>query len=168
MIRMITTFFGVGRLPIAPGTWGSLVALIFGWAAAHFVGVWLLAMLTALAIAIGMWACIQDLADHPTEDPSEIVIDEVAGMWIALLFPAVAFAMPDMSMDWLGPVSMVWPGPIAAFLFFRLFDIKKPWLVGKADQRHDPIGVMLDDIWAGLFAGLATLAAAALYHIVLI
>jgi len=160
MIRMITTFFGVGRLPTAPGTWGSLAALIIGWAAAHFVGVWLLAILTALAIVVGMWACIQDLADRPTEDPSEIVIDEVAGMWIALLFPAVAFAMRDMS--------MVWPGPVAAFLFFRLFDIKKPWLVGKADQRHDPIGVMLDDIWAGLFAGLATLAAAALYHIVLI
>ncbi|WP_294224842.1 phosphatidylglycerophosphatase A [uncultured Shimia sp.] len=168
MIRMITTFFGVGRLPVAPGTWGSLAALIIGWAAAHFVGVWLLAILTALAIVIGMWACIRDLADRPTEDPSEIVIDEVAGMWIALLFPAVAFAMPDMSMDWLGPVSMVWPGPIAAFLFFRLFDIRKPWLVGRADRRHDPIGVMLDDIWAGLFAGLATLAAAALYHIVLI
>ncbi len=160
MIRMITTFFGVGRLPAAPGTWGSLAALIIGWAAAHYVGVWLLAILTALAIVVGMWACIRDLADRPTEDPSEIVIDEVAGMWIALLFPAVAFAMRDMS--------MVWPGPVAAFLFFRLFDIKKPWLVGKADQRHDPIGVMLDDIWAGLFAGVATLAAAALYHIVLI
>ncbi|MFY0618253.1 phosphatidylglycerophosphatase A [Shimia sp.] len=159
MIRLITTFFGVGRLPAAPGTWGSLAALIIGWAVVEFVGVWLLVILCALSIVIGIWACKRDLADRPTEDPSEIVIDEVAGMWIALLFPAVAFAMRDMS--------MVWPGPIAAFLFFRLFDIRKPWLVGRADRRHDPLGVMLDDIWAGVFAGIATMIAAALYHVVL-
>jgi len=76
-----------------------------------------------------------------------------------MLFPAYGFYMRDMS--------MVWPGPIAAFLFFRLFDIKKPWLVGKADRRHDSIGVMLDDLWAGVFAGIATILAAALYHVLL-
>ncbi|CUH53551.1 phosphatidylglycerophosphatase A [Shimia sp. R11_0] len=160
MSNLIATFFGVGRLPFAPGTWGSLAALIIGWAAERYVGVWLLIVLTGLAILAGFWSCNRELSDKPGEDPSEIVIDEVAGMWIALLFPAIAFAMRDMS--------MVWPGPVAAFLFFRLFDIRKPWLVGRADRRHDPIGVMLDDIWAGIFAGFATMAAAALYHMVLI
>ncbi len=159
MTRQITTFFGVGLLPYAPGTWGSLAALLIGWAAERYVGLWLLIVLTALAVIGGFWACQRELADTPNEDPSEIVIDEVAGMWIALLFPAIAFASRDMS--------MVWPGPIAAFLFFRLFDIRKPWLVGRADRRHDPIGVMLDDVWAGIFAGVATLVAAAAYHVVL-
>lgn len=159
MTRQITTFFGVGLLPYAPGTWGSLAALLIGWAAERYVGLWLLIVLTALAVIGGFWACQRELADTPNEDPSEIVIDEVAGMWIALLFPAIAFASRDMS--------MVWPGPIAAFLFFRLFDIRKPWLVGRADRRHDPVGVMLDDVWAGIFAGVATLVAAAAYHVVL-
>ena len=115
MTRQITTFFGVGLLPYAPGTWGSLAALLIGWAAERYVGLWLLIVLTALAVIGGFWACQRELADTPNEDPSEIVIDEVAGMWIALLFPAIAFASRDMS--------MVWPGPIAAFLFFRLFDL---------------------------------------------
>ena len=159
MSTMIATFFGVGRLPFAPGTWGSLAALLIGWAAERYVGLWLLILLTVISIIAGFWACHRELADRPGDDPSEIVIDEVAGMWIALLFPAIAFASRDMS--------MVWPGPIAAFLFFRLFDIRKPWLVGRADRRHDPVGVMLDDVWAGIFAGVATLVAAAAYHVVL-
>ncbi len=55
---------------------------------------------------------------------------------------------------------MPWPGWVAAFLFFRLFDIWKPWLIGRADRRGDAAGVMLDDLWAGLFAGMAVVIAA--------
>ncbi|MCW8842368.1 MAG: phosphatidylglycerophosphatase A [Rhodobacteraceae bacterium] len=160
MSRQISTFFGVGLLPWAPGTWGSLAALLIGWAIEHYLGFWPLVLATLIATGAGFWACQSELRDRPTDDPSEIVIDEVAGMWLAMLFPAFGFYMRDMS--------MVWPGPIAAFLFFRLFDIRKPWLVGRADRRHDPIGVMLDDLWAGVFAGIATILAAALYHIFLI
>jgi phosphatidylglycerophosphatase A len=159
MSRHISTFFGVGLLPWAPGTWGSLAALLLGWGIERYLGFWPLVLATLIAIVAGFWACKVELADRPGDDPSEIVIDEVAGMWLAMLFPAYGFYMRDMS--------MVWPGPIAAFLFFRLFDIKKPWLVGKADRRHDSIGVMLDDLWAGVFAGIATIIAAALYHIFL-
>lgn len=159
MSRQISTFFGIGLLPWAPGTWGSLAALILGWGIERYLGFWPLALATLIATVAGFWACKTELADRPTDDPSEIVIDEVAGMWLAMLFPAFGFYMRDMS--------MVWPGPIAAFLFFRLFDIKKPWLVGHADRRHDPVGVMLDDLWAGVFAGIATIIAAALYHIFL-
>jgi phosphatidylglycerophosphatase A len=57
-----------------------------------------------------------------------------------------------------------WPAPVAAFLFFRLFDIWKPGWVGRADRRGDAAGVMLDDLIAGVFAGLATLGAAFLAH----
>lgn len=159
MSRQISIFFGAGLLPWAPGTWGSLAALILGWGIERYLGFWPLVAATLIATVAGFWACKVELADRPGDDPSEIVIDEVAGMWLAMLFPAYGFYMRDMS--------MVWPGPIAAFLFFRLFDITKPWLVGKADRRHDAVGVMLDDLWAGVFAGIATIIAAALYHIFL-
>ena len=104
----------------------------------------------------------KELADRPTEDPSEIVIDEVAGQWIALLAPSFGFWM--MGLDtWNFP----YPGWVGAFLLFRLFDIWKPWLVGRADRRHDPVGVMLDDIWAGIFAGIGTMLLAGIAHGVL-
>ncbi len=160
MSRQISTFFGVGLLPWAPGTWGSLAALLIGWGIERYLGFWPLVLATLIATIAGFRACKAELADRPGDDPSEIVIDEVAGMWLAMLFPAYGFYMRDMS--------MVWPGPIAAFLFFRLFDITKPWLVGRADRRHDYVGVMLDDLWAGVFAGIATILAAALYHILLL
>lgn len=159
MIRLINTFFYTGLLRPAPGTWGSLAALIVGWGVERYLGFWPLVVATVIVTAIGFWSIGVELKDRPGEDPSEIVIDEVAGMWLAMLFPAAAFWSRDMS--------MVWPGPIAAFLFFRLFDITKPWLVGRADRRHDAPGVMLDDLWAGVFAGICTLIAAALYHVVM-
>ena len=159
MIKLINTFFYSGLLRPASGTWGSLAALIVGWGIERYLGFIPLVIATVLAIGIGFWSIGVELKDKPGEDPSHIVIDEVAGLWLAMLFPAAGFWMRDMS--------MVWPGPIGAFLFFRLFDIWKPWLVGQADRRGDAPGVMLDDLWAGLFAGIATIIAAALYHIVL-
>lgn len=159
MIRLINTFFYTGLLRPAPGTWGSLAALAVGWGIEHYLGFLPLVAATVLVTALGFWSIGAELKDRPGEDPSEIVIDEVAGMWLTLLFPAAGFWMRDMS--------MVWPGPVAAFVFFRLFDITKPSLVGRADRRHDAPGVMLDDLWAGVFAGVCTLIAAALYHVAL-
>ena len=97
---------------------------------------------------------------RPGDDPAEFVIDEVAGQWLALLFPAAAFWWQGTE-DW---AINAYPGWIAAFLFFRLFDIWKPWIIGRADRRHGATGVMLDDLWAGLFAGIATILAGAAYH----
>ena len=162
MTRLLAIFFGAGLLRPAPGTWGSLVAVLLGWAVCRYLGVPVLVLLTVLVTVLGFWAIGAELRDRPGDDPSEFVIDEVAGQWIALLFPALAFWWRGFD-DWLP-----WPAPLTAFLMFRLFDIWKPWLVGRADARHDPAGVMLDDLWAGLFAGIATIVAAALYHIPMI
>ena len=91
MIRALTTFGYVGLLRPAPGTWGSAVAIALG------LGLWRLGGFPALALAMvavtcaGFWACAAALKDRPGEDPSEIVIDEVAGQWVALMFPAGAF-----------------------------------------------------------------------------
>jgi phosphatidylglycerophosphatase A len=161
MSRMLAIFFGLGLLRPAPGTWASLAAVLSGWGLLWLIGFSAMVFATVVVTGLGFWAISKELKDRPTEDPSEFVIDEVAGQWLALLFPAFAFWYKDI--DGLLP----YPAPLAAFLFFRLFDIAKPWLVGKADRRHDPIGVMLDDLVAGVFAGLSTLGAGVIYHLVL-
>jgi len=163
MSRMLATLFGVGLLRPAPGTWASAVAIVLGLAIDRYLGFPALVVATAAVTALGFWACARELADRPGEDPSEIVIDEVAGQWLALLFPAAAFWWRGVE-DW---AVVAYPGWIAAFLFFRLFDIWKPWLIGRADRRHDSAGVMLDDLWAGLFAGIAVIVAAGVAHGVL-
>lgn len=164
MSRVLSIFFGVGLLRPAPGTWGSAVAVILGLLIDRYLGVFALLAATVAIIALGFWACERELRDRPGADPGEIVIDEVAGQWIALLFPAFAFWNRGME-DW---AFTAYPGWVAAFVFFRLFDIWKPWLVGRADRRDDPAGVMLDDLWAGVFAGLAVMAAAGVAHGILL
>lgn len=160
MSRVLATFFGVGRLRPAPGTWGSAVAIGLGLGIDRYLGFWVLVMATIAITAAGFWACGRELADRPGDDPSEFVIDEVAGQWLALLFPAAAFWNRGIE-DW---AVVAYPGWVAAFLFFRLFDIWKPWLVGRADRRQDAAGVMLDDLWAGVFAGFSVIAAAGVAH----
>lgn len=162
--RLIATGFGLGYLRPAPGTWGSLGALISGLAIDYYLGFWALVAATLAATLVGFWACAEELRDRPGADPSEIVIDEIAGQWLTLLFPAFAFWRMGMT-DW---AIAAYPGWIAAFIFFRVFDIWKPWLVGRADRRGDPAGVMLDDLWAGLFAGFAVVLAAGFAHTVLL
>lgn len=160
-MRAVTTFGYVGLLRPAPGTWGSAVALALGLGIDRYFGAPMLALAFVAVTALGFWACGRDLADRPGEDPSEIVIDEVAGQWLALLFPALAF--------YFGPGKdgfLPWPAWVGAFALFRLFDIWKPWLVGRADRRHDAAGVMLDDLWAGLFAGICVIITGIVWHLV--
>ncbi len=170
MTRLLTIFFGAGLLRPAPGTWGSLLALVLGEALIRFMGFPALLLATLAVTALGFWSCGVELAGRPGDDPSEIVIDEVAGQWLTLLFPAAGFyfapaaqAALQASGGWLP-----WPAWIAPFALFRLFDIWKPWIIGHADRRGDAAGVMLDDLWAGLFAGVTTVILAAAYHLPLI
>jgi phosphatidylglycerophosphatase A len=159
-MKAATTVFGLGYLRPAPGTWASAAAIAAGVVIDRYAGAPTLAILTIAVTALGFYACAKTL--QPGDDPSEVVIDEVAGQWLALLFPSLAFWFNGHD-GWLP-----WPAYISAFLFFRLFDIWKPWLIGRADRRHDPAGVMLDDLWAGLFAGLATIITGIAYHVIFI
>jgi phosphatidylglycerophosphatase A len=156
MSRAVATFFGVGLLRPAPGTWGSAVAVGLGVWIDRFAGFPGLALATLVVTVLGFWACARVCG--PGEDPSEVVIDEVAGQWIALLFPSFAFWTRDFD-GW-----MPYPGWVAAFLLFRLFDIWKPGPVGWADRRGDAPGVMLDDLIAGVFAGIGVVIAAGVAH----
>ena len=159
-MKAVTTVFGLGYLRPAPGTWASAFAIGTGLVIDHYLGAPVLALATIAVTWAGFIACARSL--QPGQDPSEVVIDEVAGQWLALLFPALAFWGRGFD-GWL-PL----PAWLAAFLFFRLFDIWKPWLVGRADRRDDPAGVMLDDLWAGLFAGVAVIITGVAYHAVFV
>ena len=158
LAEILTTFFYVGKLNPAPGTWGSLAAVVLAVALYQAGGAMLLPLAVVAITALGFWAVPAALAHSDDPDPSEIVIDEVAGQWLALCFTFIPLARHG------GAIFAAWPAFVVPFLLFRLFDIWKPWLVGLADRRGDAAGVMLDDLWAGLFAGLVSVALAGLYH----
>jgi phosphatidylglycerophosphatase A len=158
MSHLIATFFYVGHMRPAPGTWGSLAALPFAWIIITFTGFWGLLAFSIITFWVGLWATREDTRGKDDHDPSEIVIDEVAGQWIALL--PVAYGANMMNVD----VLALWSGWIAAFALFRLFDITKPSLVGWADRRDDAMGVMLDDVIAGIFAAISVIVMAGAAH----
>ena len=158
MRRLVLSFFGAGYLRPAPGTWGSLAALPAAWAIHTVAGPIALVVGAALLYVVGVWLTAQETASGDDHDPSWIVIDEVVGQWIALLPVSLGAYSAGVEMH------RLWPGFVVAFVFFRLFDVWKPWLVGQADRRGDATGVMLDDVWAGLFAAIVVVLAAALAH----
>ncbi len=158
---LIGTVLGVGYIRPAPGTWGSLVALPWAWLLHVIGGFPLLVVGIVAGFLKGWWATSKMTVGSDDHDPSHIVVDEVVGQWIALL--PLSYAAWSRGMD----ILVLWPGWIAAFLLFRLFDIWKPWIVGWSDRRGDALGVMLDDVFAGIFAALGVMLLAGLYHGVL-
>lgn len=158
MIRAITSFGYVGLIPVAPGTFGSLAALPAAWILHGLGGFPLLLIVTVGLFPLGVWATAKVTAGGDP-DPSEVVIDEVVGQWIAL-FPLSAGLWVAGAEPWLFP----WPGWVGAFLLFRLFDIWKPGPVGWADRKHSPLGVMLDDVIAGGLAAFLIVGSAAVAH----
>ncbi|SHJ24166.1 phosphatidylglycerophosphatase A [Shimia gijangensis] len=158
MSKMIATVFGVGHIRPAPGTWGSAVGVLAALVLQYLGGFPVLLVATVLVFFIGWWATAEATRGADDHDPSEIVIDEVAGQWIALLL--VSYGAWHAGVD---PLKM-YPGWIAGFLLFRLFDITKPSIIGWADRRGDALGVMLDDVFAGIFAAICTGILAGLWH----
>tara|TARA_R110000772_G_scaffold231592_2_gene342536 strand:+ start:11314 stop:11763 length:450 start_codon:yes stop_codon:yes gene_type:complete len=133
---IVATWFGCGLAPKAPGTVGSLGALPVAWIILSYWGWPWLAVAAVAATVIGIVATAAVLRRSAVKDPSFVVIDEVAGQWIALL-PAG-----------LDPILFA-----VGFVAFRLFDIWKPWPVSWADRKvPGAVGVMLDDLIAGGFA----------------
>ncbi|MGR3436892.1 MAG: phosphatidylglycerophosphatase A family protein [Shimia sp.] len=147
--RAFATFLFVGYLRPAPGTWGSLAGLIAGLGLV-VLGGWMLLFLAALLVAMLGWLATSVYLEGTTdEDPSEVVIDEVAGIWVALLPVAYGWAAT-------GDLQKI-TGIVAAFVLFRFLDILKPGPVGWADRLGGAFGVMFDDLLAG--AGVAIVLA---------
>ena len=136
------TWFGIGLIRPAPGTWGSLAALPFAWVMVQLGGPVTLMVATAAVFALGCWA--SDVYERASgrKDPGSVVIDEVAGQWLVLI---------------VAPLEPLYY--LAGFLVFRLCDIAKPWPASWADRKvSGGLGIMLDDVLAALY-GLAAIAA---------
>jgi phosphatidylglycerophosphatase A len=133
--RLTASVGGIGFLPRAPGTWGSAAAALAGAGILAVADQRALAAASVLAIVAGLWAIPRAGGDA---DPGWVVIDEVAGMWLAML----PLSRPSL-----------W-GVLAAFALFRLLDITKPGPIGRLDRIPGRVGVMSDDVAAGLAAAL--------------
>ncbi|RVT97512.1 phosphatidylglycerophosphatase A [Rhodovarius crocodyli] len=133
-MKWIASMGGVGFIRPAPGTWGSALVL-----PAVLLGPAFCALLALVLLMAGLSALRR--LPEAKQDPGWVVIDEGAGQALALA------ALPEFS----------WLGVLLAFALFRLFDITKPGPVGWADRVHGPVGVMADDIVAGIFAGVILL-----------
>ena len=136
---LVATFGGAGRLRPAPGTWGSAAAALIWFVLARWIpAVWrpgVLAGLAAVAIAFGIPAATRVARATRVKDPQFVVIDEVAGQWITLLFAPVA-----------------WQTVVAGFILFRGFDIVKPPPVRQLERLPEGTGIVVDDVAAGIYA----------------
>jgi phosphatidylglycerophosphatase A len=133
----ISTLFGVGYVRLAPGTVASAIALPFAWLISWKLGVTVLCIASLALYAIGVWSCGVHAAQTGGHDPSECVIDEVAGQWFAC---AVA------------PLSL--PAFAIAFVLFRFFDITKLWPVSLGERLPGGLGIMTDDMIAGALSAV--------------
>lgn len=138
--RLIATWFGCGRVPIAPGTAGSLAAVAIAVLLARYLGWkgWHFALLTAFLAYPAVWASTRAAREAGARDPSFVVVDEVLGQWLALAPAAV----------------LSWNACAAAFLLFRFFDIVKPPPVRQMEKLPAGWGIVGDDLAAGAYAAL--------------
>jgi len=129
--------FGVGLVPKAPGTFGTLIAIpLYLLIAPLSLGIYL--MVVFLLFMLGILICQRCEERIQLSDHSGIVWDEIVGYLITMI------AIP-----------LSWPAVIAGFVLFRVFDVLKPWPIRVLDRSiHGGLGIMLDDALAGLFAGL--------------
>ncbi len=157
--EMIAVAGGLGRLPGAPGTWASIAAIPVAWGLHALGGFPLVALATLAAFAAGLWATGAYLAATGTDDPGEVVVDEVVGMWLALWPLSFGLWLRDLP----GEV-FPWPGWVLGFLLFRAFDIAKPPPIRRIERVGGAWGVMLDDVVAGVMAAVLGAAAAVVAH----
>jgi phosphatidylglycerophosphatase A len=138
LARLIATACGAGYSPIAPGTAGSAVAVLVLWLV-PFSRLGIVLFFLAVTI-IGTWASQVVEAAVGDKDPGIIVIDEVAGMTLSVLV-----------------LPLTLPVLLAGFVLFRIFDVVKPFPAGRLQSLRGGVGVMIDDLVAGLYALLVLL-----------
>ena len=146
--HIFATLFGVGLLPFAPGTWGSLFGLILFFYTNIYLSInvqffYLLLLAIILVAILVCYFATKELGDKE-KDQKSIVIDELAGVWIAFI-PVSGIVMMQDFLTY----------SVLAFLLFRVFDIWKPYPIGFIDKKiKNHIGIVLDDLVAGLYAAI--------------
>ena len=136
----ISTWFGCGYAPKAPGTVGSAAAILIALVIARYTAArpfWYAVLAAALTPA-AIWAAGETARQLGIKDPHLVVVDEVAGQWLSLA----------------GARTLDWKSWLAAFLLFRLFDIWKPWPVRQLEDLPGGLGIVADDLMAGVYAAL--------------
>ena len=139
------TWFGSGYAPVAPGTAGSLAALLIAIGLRYWLGisaVWIGA-LGILLIAPGIWAAGVVAKEIGRTDPQIVVIDEVVGQWITIA----------------GAGTLNWKSWLGAFALFRVLDMWKPWPARQLESLHGGTGIVADDVMAGIYGALVLFAA---------
>lgn len=135
-IHFLALGFGSGLSPLMPGTVGTLAALPIVWLMVSYLTPLLYLLMTILVCLVGVWLCQRTADDMQVHDHGAIVWDEIAGYMIAML-----------------AVPLSWQNMFVAFVLFRFFDIVKPWPISWLDKQvHGGLGIMLDDILAGVFS----------------
>jgi phosphatidylglycerophosphatase A len=142
---LLSTWFGCGLSPVAPGTAGSAGAILVAFPLHEYAGFapWHFAVLAALAFAPAVWAAGETARVRSRKDPGLVVIDEVVGQWLALA----------------GATTLNWKSWLGAFLLFRAFDIWKPPPARQLEALPGGLGICADDVMAGLYAALVLFAA---------
>jgi len=147
--RLFTSCLGLGRLPLAPGTWGSIpTALIFGLMCHFHLQAWLISLVMLVILLDGSLYCLifspAVIEATGKEDPGEIVTDELAGQ--ALTFLAMPFLFT--------PETLTWRAVFAGFIAFRAVDSIKPWPCRRLEHLPAGFGILADDLMAGLYAAI--------------
>lgn len=150
MGRLLTSCFGLGRLPVAPGTFGSLPpVLLFVLMCRFGLPATTIAIAMAILALAGSVICIKfasaAIAATGESDPREVVADEFAGQAVTISLTVAA------------PISNIWVAGLLGFLLFRFFDILKPWPIRKLEKLPKGWGILADDLLAGVFAGITSL-----------
>ncbi len=137
--KLTLSGFGAGWLPVAPGTWGAALAALLAWPLTILTPQLVPLELTVLIIGFAWIGALGSnvLAEEWGDDPSQTVIDEMVGMWIAVL------GLP-----------LQWPYWLAGFFLFRVFDIIKPFGIRRLEKIEGGWGVMLDDVMAGVYSNV--------------
>ena len=137
------TLGGIGMVPIAPGTFGSITAWIIFVYLSHFISMINMLILTITFFILSIWICSEASKDLENKDHKSIVIDELVGMWIALL-PVLVIANSQYERTVYA---------LSALILFRFFDILKPFPISYFDKNYkNGFGIVIDDVISGLMA----------------
>lgn len=158
MKRLIVSCFGLGHLPIAPGTWGSLPpAIVFFLLRQFHVSPAMVSVIMAVMVLVGSVVCVKfapaSIAATGKSDPSEVVADEFAGQALTFIFVYTVTGPP------------LWATAAGGFLLFRFLDILKPWPIRWLEKLPKGWGVLADDLMAAVYAGIALMLCTRLWDI---